>query len=367
MGVEDAELAADRLGHGGVGVPDHGDVVVGVEVAGAVGGKQPRPFAADDVQGPGVEQRTERTAGDPAAAPEQVSRLRAVCAACAVRAACAVVYGGPAGAGEDHPAGAGQGVQAAGDLAGAEVEELAEDAACAGVVLADVGLMVLVRGRPALRDRQRQRETADDEVAEDVGLLRGQRAVPLVAGQDGSGQVPGARRLLPGGIAHDGGQGDGQIADVRCVVHVAEVDQPRDGGCARAGAGQDVGQGDVGVVEASGQSGSGVGRGRQARQDPGDRGGESAETAENIRLAEHVVGTADIPVQDAAACAVEQSLQGQARCAGVVDDAGDGYAGGGRDHQGSGRSAAARAACDIAAFSMSTTAGSSAGFDTLST
>lgn len=219
-----------------------------------------------------------------------------------------------------------------------------------------------------MRDRQRQRETADDEVAEDVGLLRGQRAVPLVAGQDGSGQVPGARRLLPGGIAHDGGQGDGQIADVRCVVHVAEVDQPRDGGCARAGAGQDVGQGDVGVVEASGQSGSGVGRGRKARQDPGDRGAESAETAENIRLAEHVVGTADIPVQDAAASAVEQSLQGQAgaggegadmpgelsgdgpafgrrtrddgdepgqaRCAGVVDDAGDGYAGGGRDHRG---------------------------------
>ena len=97
-------------------------------------------------------------------------------------------------------------------------------------------------------------------------------------------------------------------------------------------------------------------------------GAEGAETAENIRLAEHVVGTADIPVQDAAACAVEQSLQGQAgaggegadlpgelsgdgpvfgrrtrddgdepgqaRCAGVVDDAGDGYAGGGRDHQG---------------------------------
>ena len=77
VGVEDAELAADRLGHGGVGVPDDGDVVVGVEVAGAVGGKQPRSFAADDVQGPGVEQRTERAAGDPAATPEQVSGLRA--------------------------------------------------------------------------------------------------------------------------------------------------------------------------------------------------------------------------------------------------------------------------------------------------
>jgi hypothetical protein len=70
-------------------------------------------------------------------------------------------------------------VQAAGDLVRAEVEELAEDAAGAGVVLADVSLVVRVGGRPALRDRQRQGEAADDEVAEDAGLLRGQRAVPL--------------------------------------------------------------------------------------------------------------------------------------------------------------------------------------------
>src|SRR6202034_45728 len=148
VGGENAELAATRLGHGGMGVSDDGDIVVGVEVAGAVGGKQPRPFTADDVQGAGVEQRAECTASDPAAAPEQISRLCAVCAARAVRAACAVVCGGSAGAGEDHPAGAGERVQAAGDLVGAEVEELAEDAACAGVVLPDMGLVILVRGRP---------------------------------------------------------------------------------------------------------------------------------------------------------------------------------------------------------------------------
>jgi hypothetical protein len=38
-----------------------------------------------------------------------------------------------------------------------------------------------------------------------------------------------------------------------------------------------------------------------------------------------------------------------------------------RTTDGSGRPGATRAACDIAVFSMSTPAGSSAGFDTLST
>jgi hypothetical protein len=52
VGVEDEELAAHRLGHRGVGVPDDGDVVVGVEVPGAVGGEQPRAITADDVQRP---------------------------------------------------------------------------------------------------------------------------------------------------------------------------------------------------------------------------------------------------------------------------------------------------------------------------
>jgi hypothetical protein len=129
VGVEDGELAADRLDHRGVGVPDDGDVVVGVEVAGTVGGEQPRPFPADDVQRPGVEQRAERAAGDPAAAFKQAVRLRG------------------------EPAGAGEGLQAAGELIGAQVEELTENAARAGVVLADVGLVVRVRGRPAARDR----------------------------------------------------------------------------------------------------------------------------------------------------------------------------------------------------------------------
>ena len=290
------ELAADRLGHGGVGVPDDGDVVVGVEVAGAVSGEQPRPFAADDLQGLGVEQRAERTAGHPAAAPEQVSRLRAGVAR--------LVPADPVRR------------RAAGRPA---VAAARRGCGVCGVVLADVGLVVPCAATGA-RDGQRQREAADDEVAEDVDLLRGQRAVPLVAGQDGAGEVPGARRLLPGGIAHDGGQGDGQIADVRCVVHVAEVDQPGDAGCARGRAGQDVGQGDVGVVEASGQSGSSVGRVGQARQQPGDPGTESAETVENLRFADHVVGAADIPVQDAAAGAVEQSLQGQAGAGGEGAD-----------------------------------------------
>ena len=72
MSVEDPELAADRLGHGGVGVPDDGDVVVSVEVPGAVGREQPRPFTADDVQRPGVEQRAERAAGNRAATLPQV-------------------------------------------------------------------------------------------------------------------------------------------------------------------------------------------------------------------------------------------------------------------------------------------------------
>jgi hypothetical protein len=117
-----------------VGVPDDGDVVVGVEVPGAVGGEQPRTFTADDVQRPGVEQRAERAAGNQAAAPEQFVRLR----------------GGRSGAWWDRQAGTGQGVQAAGDLVRAEVEELAEDTAGAGVVLADVGLVVRVGGRPAL-------------------------------------------------------------------------------------------------------------------------------------------------------------------------------------------------------------------------
>ena len=122
------------------------------------------------------------------------------------------------------------------------------------------------------------------------------------------------------------------------------------------------------MVEAGGQSGRGAGRGGQARQDPGEAGAESAEAVEDIRLGEHVAGPADVPVQDAAAGAVEQPLQGQAgaggegadlpgelggdgpafgrgtrddgdepgqaRRAGVVGDAGDGCTGDGGDQRG---------------------------------
>ena len=71
VGVEPPELPADALDDGRVGVPDDGDVVVGVEVAAAVGREEPRALTADDLQRLVVEERRDRAAHRVARGAEQ--------------------------------------------------------------------------------------------------------------------------------------------------------------------------------------------------------------------------------------------------------------------------------------------------------
>ena len=178
-----------------------------------------------------------------------------------------------------------------------------------------------------MRDGQRQPEAGDDEVANDLDLRRGERAVPLVASKHRGRELPGANGLLARGVAQDRGEGDREIAHVSRMVHVAEVDEPGDA----ARADQDVRQRDVGMVEPGGERAGRLGGGCQPRQDPGEPRAQVADGIQDARPAQHRGGAAHVPVEGAVAGAVEQALQGQAGAGGQGPDlrrelAGDGLA-----------------------------------------
>jgi hypothetical protein len=56
VGVECSQLGTHRRHHGWVGVAEHGHVVVGVEVASAVGGVEHDTISSDEVQRPVITQ-----------------------------------------------------------------------------------------------------------------------------------------------------------------------------------------------------------------------------------------------------------------------------------------------------------------------
>ena len=64
------------------------------------------------------------------------------------------------------------------------------------LVLADVGAVVRVSGGEPVRDSKRETEAGDNEVADDLDLRRGERAMPLVAGKHRGRELPGADGLL---------------------------------------------------------------------------------------------------------------------------------------------------------------------------
>ena len=124
--------------------------------------------------------------------------------------------------------------------------------------------------------------------------------MPLVAVEHGSGQCPGSGWLFAGRIAQDRGEGGGEIADVRRVMDVAEIYETGDDN-AIAGilpdAGEDVGQGDVTVVEASRERARRLDCRRQARQQASERPTRSAQAVDDARLRQCRRGAAHVPVK----------------------------------------------------------------------
>ena len=154
MGVHCGQLPAYGLHNGRVRVADHGDVVVGVEVAAVVSGEQPRAIASYDLERVAVEERAERSAHGVSTPCQQVRFRRP-----GRRRRNAGRMGSP-----------GDPVQASPQLVGSDCSQLSQDPVVGVVVLRDVGGVVLVLGDSARGDRPGQREPGHDEVAEDVDL-----------------------------------------------------------------------------------------------------------------------------------------------------------------------------------------------------
>ena len=72
VGVHGGELTRDRLHHRGVGVADHGDIVVGIQIPDAVRRDQPWTFATHDLQRARVGERAQPATHRAATATEQV-------------------------------------------------------------------------------------------------------------------------------------------------------------------------------------------------------------------------------------------------------------------------------------------------------
>ncbi len=78
--------------------------------------------------------------------------------------------------------------------------------------------------------------------------------------------------------------------------------------------GQDIGQGDVGVLEPAGQAAGGLGRGGQAAQPRRPASTLRAQRRQDAGSVEHGGRAADVPVQDAPGRRVEEALQGDGWC-----------------------------------------------------